>query len=161
MGSTVFCLAMTPVWSAVTKALAQDDIVWIKRLYKLLLKLSCVGSVLVFLLIPVLQFLINIWLKDNSITVDYWYAVVFAILGSLMILNSSLSSIANGLGKLKTQAICFCVGAMIKIPVAWIFVLLLKSWIGVVWANVISMSIYCLIQPWVLKSNLNRIQMEE
>jgi len=161
LGSTVFCLAMTPIWSAVTKALAQHNVPWIRRLHKLLLKLSFAGSAVVFLLIPVLQFLINIWLKDNSIIADYWYAVAFAILGSLMIFNSSLSSVANGLGKLKTQAICFCIGAVVKIPIAWLLVILLKSWIGVVWANVISMSIYCLIQPWILKSNINGIQKEE
>lgn len=161
LGSTVFCLAMTPIWSAVTKALAQRNITWITRMYSLLIKLSFVGSVAVFLVIPILQFLINIWLKDNAITVDYWNAFAFAILGSLMIFNSSLSSIANGLGKLKTQAICFCIGAIIKIPIAWVLVLLFESWIGVVWANVVSMGIYCLIQPWILKSNLNVIQMEE
>lgn len=160
LGSTVFCLALTPVWSAVTKALAQQDIYWIKRLYRVLLKLSLVGSVAVFLLIPILQLLVDIWLGDNSISVNYLHAVAFAGLGSLMILNSALSSVANGLGKLKTQAICFCIGALIKVPLAWILVLLFESWIGVVWANIISMVIYCLIQPWVLNSNLNGIQLE-
>ena len=158
LGSTVFSLAMTPIWSAVTKALAENNVSWIIRLYKLLLKLSFLGFASIVLLIPFLQFLINIWLKNNAITVNYTYAILFSILGGLMIFNSSLSSIANGLGKLKTQAVCFCIGAVIKIPIAWLLVQLMSSWIGVVWANVIAMGIYCLIQPWILKFDLIKLQ---
>ncbi|MEG2450021.1 MAG: polysaccharide biosynthesis C-terminal domain-containing protein, partial [Eubacterium sp.] len=85
----------------------------------------------------------------------YLYAIIFALMSSLMILNGILSSIANGAGELKTQAIFFGIGAVIKVPVAYFLVNILHSWIGVVIANVVAMGLYCMIQPFWLKNYLN------
>ena len=77
-----------------------------------------------------------------------------------MILNAAFSSVANGVGELKTQAIFFGIGAVLKMPIAWIFVQMTDSWIGVVWANVVAMLVYCLIQPIWLKKYLNKKKKE-
>ena len=155
LGSTVFTLALTPIWSAVTKALTEKKFDWINTLYKRLVFLACLGIVFEFLLVPFLQIFINLWLGKSAITVNYTYGLAFAALGSLMMLNSVLSSIANGIGELKTQAVFFGIGAIVKIPIAFILVQYTPSWIGVVLANVISMMIYCFIQPLCLNKYIN------
>lgn len=155
LGSTVFTLALTPIWSAVTKALVEKNFDWIYILYKRLVLLAAVGTVLEFLLIPFLQIFINLWLGKSAITVNYTYGLAFAALGGLMMINSVLSSIANGIGKLKTQAVFFGIGAVIKIPLAFLLVKYTSSWIGVVWANVISIMLYCFAQPLWLNKYLN------
>lgn len=147
LGSTVFSLALTPIWSAVTKATAEKNISWIKSLYKKLMLFGAVFCLCEFLLVTVLQFAVNIWLGDEAITVNTWYAVVFAFMGSLMIISSVFASIANGLGTLKTQLICYSIGAVLKPFVAWGIVTLTGSWIGVIIANIISVSLYCVVQP--------------
>lgn len=147
LGSTVFSLALTPIWSAVTKATAEKNMAWVKSLYKKLVLLGLVFCVLEFLLVTVLQFVVNIWLGENAITVDVMYALVFAMMGSTMIMSSVLASIANGLGLLKPQLICYTIGAVAKPFVAWGLVSLTGSWIGVIIANVISVSLYCVVQP--------------
>jgi O-antigen/teichoic acid export membrane protein len=149
---TVFMLALTPIWSAVTKAVAEKKYSWINKLYKILKWMTLVAVICQFGMIVFLQFGINLWLGDRAIAVNYLYASVFALFGSIFIWNGVLSSIANGFGELKTQSIYFTIGAIIKIPVAWILVSIFNSWIGVVMANIVSMSLYCIMQPiWLDK----------
>lgn len=74
--------------------------------------------------------------------------------------NGVISSIANGCGELKTQSVFFTIGAIIKIPIAWILVGAFGSWIGVIYANIIAMSMYCIIQPLWLNKFLNQKELE-
>ena len=67
-----------------------------------------------------------------------------------MIFVSIFSSIANGLGKLKTQSICYGIGAILKIPLAIIIVKWTGTWQGVMIANIVCMLIYCVAEPVVL-----------
>ncbi len=157
-GSTLFVLAMTPVWSVVTKALAEKNFNWIERLYKRLMLLAGFGCLAEFLIIPFLQFLINIWLQSKAIEVSLLPAIVFACMGSLMILNSVLSGIANGAGELKTQVIFFTIGAALKIPVA-VFLSHKIGWSGIVVANAVAMFLYCAVQPFWLKAFLRKKRM--
>lgn len=143
----IFTLALTPIWSAVTKAFTEQKYAWIKKLYKMLGLMALLAVICEFGMILFLQFGVNIWLGDNVIKVDYLYAISFAISGSIFIWIGVVSSIANGLGELKTQIIFYTLGAIIKIPIAWLLVLACDSWIGVVFANIIAMSLYCIIQP--------------
>lgn len=143
----LFTLALTPIWSAVTKALSEKDYSWIEKLYKTLRLLALLAVVCQFIMIPFLQTIIDFWLKNNSIQVNYGYSLVFAIFGSVFIWSGILSIIVNGLGELKIQSIVFTVGALIKIPLSWWLVISLDSWIGIVVANIIAMSLYCVIQP--------------
>ncbi|MCW2278082.1 lipopolysaccharide biosynthesis protein [Heliophilum fasciatum] len=154
---TIVSLTLTPIWSAITKAVVEKRIKWINKLYKKLLLFGAVGCIFEFILIPFLQFVINIWLKEDAIVLDYTYATVFAVFGSLIILNSIFSSIANGMGKLMPQLICFGLGAIIKVPLAYLLVSHIGSWIGVIIATVITMAVYVIIQPIVLRQEINRL----
>lgn len=149
--STIFSLALTPIWSAVTKAIAEKDFKWIKKLYKRLILLAIFGSICEFAMIPILQLLVNIWLGDEAITVNVFYSIAFAVMASLMIFNSVLSSIANGSGQLKTQFFAFCLGAGAKIPLAWLLVTMMGDWCGVLLANIVPIFIYCILEQFSLK----------
>lgn len=154
----VFILTLSPIWSAITKAQAERDYLWIKKLYKLLKLMAFLAILCEFLIILFIQFFINLWLGDNAIQLNYLYAVLFAIFGSLLIWNGVMSTIANGIGKLQIQSISFTIGAIIKIPIAWILVRLLDSWIGVILANIIAIILYSIIQPIWLNKYLNKIE---
>ncbi len=160
LGGTIFSLALTPIWSAVTKALSQKDYDWIKKIYNLLLKLSFCGALVELLLVAFLQIFVNIWLGEKAIDISYLNGVAFAIMGSILIFNGALSSIANGIGKLKPQVIAYTVGAIIKIPIAWLLVKLTGAWVSIVWANVIAMLCYCILQPIILKKQILRFEQE-
>lgn len=162
LGGTVFSLALTPVWSAVTKAIAEQDYGWIQKLYKRLTRLAFIATLCEFLLVPFLQPIVNLWLGSEAIETHVFYAMFFAMVGSLMIWNGTLSSIANGIGELKTQCVLFSIGAILKIALSWFFVMAFNTWIGVVIADVVAIGAYCLVQSIVLKHILfNRTKSKE
>jgi len=157
LGSTVFALAMTPVWSAVTKAAAEKDYRWIQSLYKRMLYVAGIGVLCEMLIIPCLPILVKLWLGANAIATNAWYGCAFAMLGMMMIFNSIYSSIANGLGRLKTQTIWFCVGAILKYPIAMLLVRVTGSWIGVPIANAVVLLVYSLAEHINLKHYLRQL----
>lgn len=149
---TLFILALTPIWSAVSKAIAEKNFLWIKNLYKKLILMTVLAIIFQFSLIPFLQYIINIWLGDDAIQVNILYSVIFSVYGSIFIWSGVLSSVANGFGHLKTQSIFFTIGVVLKFPSAWFFIEVFDSWIGAVLANIVALSMYCIVQPiWINK----------
>lgn len=155
---TLFTLLLTPMWSMVTKALVNKDYNWIEKLYKKLKIITLIAIICEFLLVPILQILINIWLKEDAIQVNYLYALLFATSGSLLIWNGVISTIVNGMSKLKVQFITLTLGVVLNIPLAYLFCNIFNGWIGVVLANIISFIPYCTIQPFYLKKYLNEFK---
>ncbi|PKH10177.1 polysaccharide biosynthesis C-terminal domain-containing protein [Planomicrobium sp. MB-3u-38] len=153
---TLFSIGLIPIWSAVTKAIAEKNYLWIKKIFSVLKLLTLAAILVEFTLVILLQDAINYWLGKDSLEVNYKYAIIFAISGSLFIWNGVISSIVNGLGKLKVQAIFLTFGAILKIPLSIVLMNYFDSWIGVIVANVIAMSIYCIIQPITLEIYLNK-----
>ncbi len=156
LGSTIFALALTPIWSAITKAKSESNSRWIKVTYKRFMLLAVVFSIGEFLIIPLMRPLINIWLGADALpNISALTGALFAVLACLMIFNSVLSSVANGLGALKIQAVCFFIGAIAKIPLSYLLVEMMGSWNGVVMANIACVGLYCIIQPIFMKKTLN------
>lgn len=156
LAGTIFNLALTPIWSAVTKAFAEQDFVWLKKIYKKLQLLAFASMFMEFSLIIFLQILINVWLGENAIKVNYVYAFIFAVSGSIFIWNGAISSIINGIGKLKIQFIWLTLGAVINIPLSYVIYSITGNWIAVVIANILALLPYCIIQPLWIRKYFNR-----
>lgn len=156
LGSTVFALALTPIWSAITKAKAENNYFWIKVTYKRFMILAAIFSIGEFLIVPLMKPLINVWLGVDTLpNSSVFTGILFAVLACLMMINSVLSSITNGLGALKIQAICFLIGAIAKVPLAYLFVNIMGSWNGVVVSNIVCVGLYCIIQPLFIQKTIN------
>lgn len=159
---SIFMLTLTPLWSKITKDLAEKRYYKIKRTNKVLYALSFFAMLCQFLVVPILQWIINIWLRDEAISVDYGVALVFALYGSLYIFNIALTTVANGLGELRTQLFFYGVGAVLKIPTA----VLLRSWNApwhfIVVFNCVILLLFCLFQyVWIEKRIKKLIILEE
>lgn len=144
LGSTLFMLALTPVWSAVSKAIAEKDFVWLRQLNRRLLGLSWIATLAQFLFIPFLQIFINMWLGSDSITINYGYAICFALFGATMVFQSATSTIVNGMGRMKLQAICYAIGSAFKFLI--IPNIEMNQWISVVFVNSLILIPYIVIQ---------------
>lgn len=106
--------------------------------------LFCIGS---FLLLVIIRPLIKIWLGDGapeniSINISFW----FAVYSSLIVIISVFSAFALGLEKMKTQAICYIIGALMKVPLSKFLVEVTDAWVGVVIATCVCLGIYCVVQ---------------
>ena len=60
--ASVFTLALSPIWSGVTKAQSERDYKWILSIEHKLWKLLAVASLACVLLILILQRIFNLWL---------------------------------------------------------------------------------------------------
>lgn len=152
--ATLFMLALTPIWSAVTKAIAEKDYVWIQKTKKKLLGLSLLASVLEFLVIPFLQVIVNSWLGEEAIIIDYSNAACFALFGSSMVFQSAISTIANGTGKMHVQALCYGGGILVKLIFIHFGIAITGNWIVIILANALILIPYCIIQNHVINCNI-------
>lgn len=143
---SIVTLALAPLWSAVTKAIAQKDYSWIKKIYKLLNKVLIGATILEFIAIVFLQKFVDIWLGTASIKINYVYSVIFAIFGSLFVWNIIVTTIANGTGKLKTQLYGYSIGAILKVVIILILCNVYNDWIVTIVANSLVLLIFCIIQ---------------
>lgn len=139
-------LLTTSLWSTITKAKAENDWNWLEKSYKKFVLIAFMISGCEFILILPLQFIFNIWLGSKTIPVNYGIAAVFALAGSVMSLRTILSNYSNGLYELKVQMIFMTLGAIVNIPLAYVFSTVTSQYISIVVANIISMIPYCFSQ---------------
>ena len=148
--SSVFLLALTPLWSSVTKAQAQNNFTWVIKTYRLFATLAIFISLLQLLFLPMLQFVFNIWLGKDIINVSYKIAFIFAISNCVLIWHNFNSTMANGLGYLKPQFIFLTLAAVLKIPVSFILVKLTGDWSMIVLSTAIVLIPLTIAQPIML-----------
>lgn len=144
--SMVITLAMTPVWSVVTKAMTEENWEWLNKLYQ---KIRLIGMIVVlmeFFLIPFMQSIMDIWLRDHAIRIDYITALAFACFGSAFVYSSMLSTIVCGLARMKLQVVCYAVGVTFKIVFVICLSRIIDNWNIVVWSNALLLTPYCILQ---------------
>lgn len=155
--SSIFVVMLTPIWSAVTKAKVELNYSWIKRLYKRLLILSLGCLAINLIVIPVLQWVMNIWLGESTITVNYLFAAIFSVSNFMFVVHNVNTSFGNGFSYYKVQNIWMGVAAVVNIPLAFLLVHITGSWIGVVLANIISLLPFEILEPIYFNSKLNSL----
>lgn len=154
--ATVFTLALTPIWSAVTKASAEKNYIWIASLYGKLKIFAIIAIIGQFAIIPFLQIIVNIWLGDEQISINIFYSIIFALSGSAFIWHSVVASIACGLGKLRLQFIFQTCGVLIKFAVSFVLMHLTHNWIMIIVANFFALTPYVIAQSIWIKKYLNQ-----
>jgi len=153
---TLVMIFATALWSTITKAKAEEDWNWLTSIFNKLM-LLCLGvAVLEFALIFPLQIIFNIWLGNNTIPVNVWIAAFFALSGAIMGWRTIVAGVANGLCRLKEQAIYMTIGAAVNIPIAYWLVGYLHSYVAIIIANIISMIPYCIVQTISCRHYLSR-----
>lgn len=157
VGSLIM-LALSPLWSAITKAYAQNNFKWIIRLQVVLNYLALVGIVLECVFVVFLQPIIDVWLGANSIRVDYLTASFFLLYGVVMIWVAIQSTIVAGLGNLKTQLRFYAFAALFKIVVIMYVSQYTDNWSIVVFVTGLALLPYCIYQPREVKRLLLELE---
>ncbi len=146
-------LALTPTWSMITKAYAEKNYHWLKKLYR---SFQLVGYFIIlaeFALVPFLQPIMDIWLGKGQLTVELSVSIAFACFGATFLYSSMLSTIVCGLAKMKLQFWCYGIGSLLKIAFIIIIARISSDWVWVVWSNVLILLPYCVLQ----QLQLNRL----
>ena len=145
--SSLFSLTLVPIWSAVTKAQAEKNYLWIKKLSNILLLMPVIACIIMLAIVPFLQVLVNLWLGGSSIEVEVIYAIIFAIANSIFILHNVNTSLGNGMSYFRIQIIWMTFAAVVNIPFSYLLVQITGGWIGVVLANIISLLPFEILAP--------------
>lgn len=159
--SMVVTLALSPIWSVITKAMEEKKYEWLNKLYKII-KLAGLGViVLQFAAIPFLQLVFDVWLQENTIEVNYAIAVAFACFGGAFVYSSMLSTIVCGMARMKLQAVCYFIGVIVKFVLVYVLASVVNDWSLVVWANAIILLPYCIAQQIDLDSYIKKLRTSE
>lgn len=156
LAGSIYMLALTPIWSAITKAYAEKRYNWILQVQKILY-CSMVGMILLqVIIVLLLPQIIHIWLGDNAIPIDSKIAIIFVIYGCIFSWIAVLSTIVAGLGKLKTQLYGYTIAVLIKVFGIVLFAKYMDSWVFVVVITCIGLLPYCIAQPITINKILKQ-----
>lgn len=157
ISSSLFALAMIPMWSAVTKAFAEKRYAWIIKIHRYLAMLALGIAVLQIAIVPFMQILVDIWLGADVIVVNYYYASLFAMLSVVMIWIGLESAFANGLGVLKPQFYLMLFAFLLKI-VLTIVLARYAPWPVVIAITIAGLLPYCIANPMYIRKKLIQLQ---
>lgn len=149
--SSIFAMALTPIWSAVTDAASRGDFDWITRLHGRLTLSATIVTVGLFGFAPLLQPFVDLWLGEKAIPVDMRYALIFAATSSIYAWSVAITSIVNGTGRLRIQAIMMSVGVPIKLGAAYVLVTMTGEWIWAVASDILAVLPYLIMQQLSLR----------
>ena len=158
---SLFATITLPYWSMVTKMKETNDIDGIRKLIKRLMIFVLIFVGLLALIAVFFQPLLDIWLGDNTIVVDYKTLVFFLMYALFWIVAVSFSAIANGLSIIKKQLILYISAATIKIVSAIIFGFVYKDnfgWEYIVLGNVFACFILAIGLPIICFSEMRKLK---
>ncbi len=155
--SMLFMLALTPLWSAITKAYAERRYTWIIKLKRLLSLAFCGLILLQVLFLFLMPWFFKIWLGTESIEFSYFTGISFTIYSTIFIWISIQSTLAAGLGKLKVQLVCYIVAVIFKICSILLLHRAFPDWEFVVIVTSVALLPYCVIQPIALSREIKKI----
>lgn len=148
--SSIFSLITIPIWSAVTKAVVENKIIWIRRTVRRLQGVAilfCIGQLILF---PIMQTLVDIWLGNESIIINPNIMWFFVFEATITIWSGVNASISSGLNEIKLQTILMTVGAILMLPLSYIFISYFPIYTSVVAAHGLSLLPYCVGQTiWI------------
>lgn len=153
---TLFSLITNPVWSAITKAYAENRLIWIKKMGWILHGLAFLGAVAGFAIIPFLPLVVDYWLGSNAIHVNPEHATIFAAYSAIMLFILATTCLANGMGKLNVQLICNTLAAVLKIPIAFVLSKIFTQWTSVMLTNILLMLPCAVIQIVLIQKHLKK-----
>ncbi len=139
-------LAMSPIWSIVTKALEEKNFQWLSKLYSKIKVAALCVVFLQFIIIPILQPVFDIWLGKNFISVNLVTAIAFSCFGSVFAVSTMLSAIVCGLARMKVQFISYLIGAILKLALILFLHSHCSNWNLIVWSNVLVLFPYIVVQ---------------
>lgn len=153
--SMVFTLFTQPVWSEISIRYAKGDIVWVRRIYHVMLLIAAVISAGCLGVTGGLQFVFNIWL-GGEVQADLWIGLAYTIWYMVEVFTYAGTCVANGMTKLKCQMYFTIAAAIVKIPLTILCAKVFPNWLSVIVAHVVILMPLMIAQNVVLSRQLRK-----
>ena len=108
----VWGVMITPLWAAVTDALAKNDVEWVLRAEREYLKMSVPFTACAIFMLLISPLVYHIWVGDD-INISPMLNLTIMIYNVVLMLGSTFVYILNGAGKLKVQTIVCCISPIV------------------------------------------------
>lgn len=154
---SLFMIALTPVWSAISKALAERRYEWIRKVQTLLNLVVCALVVLQLALIPLIPHLTRIWLGADALTIEPKNEIWFVLYSIIFVWIAVQSTIASGINALRSQLYCYTFAVVVKVVGVVLWADYFDSWVFVVAITSFALLPYCIIQPIEIRRRLNSL----
>lgn len=118
----LFTIIQAPVWSAFNDAYAKKDFVWMKDIYRKLIRLVCLIEGFLMLLVCISPVVYRLWIGD-SVIVPFHITVLLALYTGVLLFNNLHAMIINGMGVLRLQTIIAWLQGICYIPLVLIMAL--------------------------------------
>lgn len=141
----VLTLIMTPYWSSITEAYTKNELEWIKKSMKNLIKITLTSILIIFILILISSTFYKFWVGEK-VNIPISLTIYMGIYFCLTNFYTPFTFFINGTGKVKLQMYSILITAFINIPLS---VFLAKN-LGFGVSGVIFSSIICLIPHIIL-----------
>ncbi len=152
----IFNVILNPFWSAYTEAYVKDDIEWIKRVTKKILRIWMILSIVVIVMILAANFVYKIWVGPE-IKIPLLLSVVMGGFAILSNWNNIFAYFINGVGKIKLQFYNAIIVAIINIPLSILFAKYFKMGIaGVMTATLVCVGFGAIWAPIQYKKLINK-----
>ncbi|SDP70821.1 lipopolysaccharide biosynthesis protein [Desulforhopalus singaporensis] len=146
-----FTMMNEPYWSAYTEAWEKNDIFWIKNAINSQIKIFAAFMVGYIVMTIFSDVFFRIWIGiDRMEALHVGWPLKIALVCNFAVLSFGRIFIlfTNGIGKLKVQILCLFFGALIFIPLVYIFVKILNMGVeGIVIASIFSNFYSFIIAP--------------
>lgn len=144
---TVFALAMTPIWSEVTKSLVLQNYTRIISLYKTACKVVVLFGIGQLVLIPAMPWIVKSWLGDGVIETSYWDATIFCIFNVSYMWIMLNYNFACGLTLIRSFAVHLSIAAVLNIALAALLCSVDPCWTMVIVATILALLPCSILAP--------------
>lgn len=116
-----FSLISAPLWSAYTEAHALNDIDWIKRITKKMIKIWFIVFLGTIPFVTISSFAYNLWVGREVVTPSLQLTICVAIYVLVSSWNQIFGNFINGVGKMRIGFYLAIITAIINIPLCIFF----------------------------------------
>ncbi|MCJ7572044.1 MAG: hypothetical protein MUO82_09245 [Candidatus Thermoplasmatota archaeon] len=140
-------IIITPIWSAITKAYAEMDIIWMKKILKRLNYFQLLIIMSAVLMCFIFPHLIKIWIKVD-VGISSRLISMYALYTVLITFCNNYAYIFNGIGDIDFQLIIAVTQGIVNIPISIYFAKYLNMGIeGVILGTNVTMLLAALTYP--------------
>jgi len=119
VGTMLFVIVMTPMWSAITEAYSRNEFGWIKNSMNKLLKLALMLSVVTMLLLIASKPVFKLWI-GNRLVIPFSLCLVEALRTVVYMFFGPFVTFLNGVSKIKLSVYLTVVETVFYIPLAYV-----------------------------------------
>lgn len=118
----VFSIVITPIWAAVTDALARNEISWVQKAFKKYVQILFLFFGLAIIMLLCSDFIYKVWMRDTIEPIPFELSACLCVYVCITLCGSLMAYFLNGAGMLKLQFINCLVAPFIFIAVVMTFI---------------------------------------